>query len=356
MRFGYGGLHLTTIARRLPGATTFKAAYKWLSRFLKNRYFDPAGLAPAMIRLLVGRKPPDWLLVLIDQTHVGGVEVVSAAIPFEGRAVPVAWPDFEYPWSQVRIPSPNAIEQIWLVWVREALPPGVRALPVLDRGYARADLIGQLNRARQPFLLRGLKKVLVKAWVRGREQRFFLGRLPHRLGVPTRFSNVLYHQVKQERVDVIVYREREFQDAWFLIVPPQSEAWLPTETVVELYRRRMQIEHRFRDWKNHLGLRGLELQVNKSERLLRLLMAFTLADLLTLLPGQDELARPARGFFEYCRRRPRHGTRRVLSVLSLALLLLDHPRFQVEARRRLDSLIRRPARGCGCALTTPLPP
>ncbi|MBI4445492.1 MAG: hypothetical protein HY645_06225, partial [Acidobacteria bacterium] len=42
-----------------------------------------------------------------------------------------------------------------------------------------------------------------------------------------------------------------------------------------------------------LGLRGLELQVNKSERLLRLLMAFTLADLLTLLPGQDELAQPA---------------------------------------------------------------
>src|SRR2546429_547669 len=35
VRFGYGGLHLTSIARVLPQGKKFKSSYKWLSRFLK---------------------------------------------------------------------------------------------------------------------------------------------------------------------------------------------------------------------------------------------------------------------------------------------------------------------------------
>jgi len=33
IRFGYGGLHLTSIARLLPQGKKFKSSYKWLSRF-----------------------------------------------------------------------------------------------------------------------------------------------------------------------------------------------------------------------------------------------------------------------------------------------------------------------------------
>ena len=99
-----------------------------------------------------------------------------------------------------------------------------------------------------------------------------MGRLPHRSGRATRYRHVLYQSQKAEPVDVIVYRERGFEQPWFLLVPPDSESWLPTPEVVRLYRQRMQIEHCFRDWKSHLGLRGLHLQVDKSRRLLRLLI------------------------------------------------------------------------------------
>jgi hypothetical protein len=54
-------------------------------------------------------------------------------------------------------------------------------------------------------------------------------------------------------VDVVVYQERGFQEAWFLIVPPDSKSWLPIQEVVRLYRRRMQIEQCLRNWKSHLG-------------------------------------------------------------------------------------------------------
>ena len=175
-----------------------------------------------------------------------------------------------------------------------ATPPGVRLILVFDRGLARVELIRDLNRGRQPFLIRARSKVIVQAEVRGRRQRLSLGRLPHRGGRATRYRHGLYHRQKAEPVDVIVYRERGLEPPWFLLLPRDSEVWLLTEQVVQLYRQRMQIEHCFRDWKSHLGLRGLHLQVQKSERLLRLLMGFALAYLIVLLLGQDPLAQEAR--------------------------------------------------------------
>jgi len=193
-------------------------------------------------------------------------------------------------------------------WLVQAAPPGVRLVLIFDRGDVRVALIKDLNLVGQPYVIRGRKDVIVQAVVRGRPQRISLGCLPHRSGQAVRYRHVLYHSRQAEPVDVIVCRERGFQHAWFLIVPPDSESWLPADEVVRLYRQRMQIEHWFRDWKSHLGLRGLHLQVDKSRRLLGLLMAFTLAYLLVLLLGQDPLAEKVRPYLEAPRRRPRHGT------------------------------------------------
>src|SRR6266481_6031139 len=126
IRFGYGGLHLTSIARVLPQGKKFKSSYKWLSRFLKCKYFDASSLAECMLAVILGNKPPGWVIVLVDQTTVNGVEVVNAAIPFQGRAVPVAWVDFEYPWKTVDPASQNTIERYLLTWLGLAVPRGVR--------------------------------------------------------------------------------------------------------------------------------------------------------------------------------------------------------------------------------------
>jgi hypothetical protein len=332
VRFGYGGLHLTSVARALPEKVKLKSRYKWLARFLKCKYFDPSSLAECRLNLILGQKPPPGVIVWVDQTTVDGVEVVNAAIPLAGRAVPVAWVDFEYPGQTLTPPSPNTVERCLLTWLTQAAPPGVRLILVLDRGYARVALIQDLNRGPQPFLIRAGGQVIVQAQVRGRPQRLSLGRLPHRTGPALRYRHVLYHGREAEPVDVIVYRQKGFQEAWFLIVPPDSAAWLPTEQVVRLYRQRLQIEQCFRDWKSHLGRRGLHLQVQKPQRLLRLLRGFTLAYLLVLLLGQDPLAEKWRPFFEVSRQHPRHGTRKVLRALSMALSLLAHPRWALVYR------------------------
>jgi hypothetical protein len=356
VRFGYGGLHLTSIARSLPQGVKFKSSYKWLSRFLKCKYFDPSSLAECMLTLILGEKPPPWVIVLVDQTTLDGVQVINAAIPLEGRAVPVAWIDFEYPWKTLTPPSQNTLERYLLTWLSEAAPPSVRLILVFDRGYARVELIQDLNRGHQPFLIRAPHKVIVQTRIRGRRRRLSLGRLPHRTNQPVRYRHVLYHSQKAEPVDVIVYRQRGFQQAWFLVVPPDSESWLPTEEVVRLYRQRMRIEHCFRDWKSHLGLRGLHLQVQKTERILRLLMGFTLAYLLLLLLGQDPLAEKLRPYFEQPRRAARHGTQKILSVLSMALYLLSDPRWEQQARNRWLQILARLVAGRGVAMLSSFSP
>ena len=160
------------------------------------------------------------------------------------------------------------------------------------------------------------------------------------------------------------YHDPEFQEPWWLLVPSQSSALLPVRTVVALYRERMQVEQSFRDFKTHLGLRGLRLKVNIAERTGRLLLAFTMAYCLALLLGVSREAEKARQDLEIPRRRPRHGSCRTLSVLYVALAMLSHPRWRERARVQLQFLVGWVAAGRSCCdglrpwlciVTAPLP-
>jgi hypothetical protein len=96
---------------------------------------------------------------------------------------------------------------------------------------------------------------------------------------------------------------------------------LSPKEVVDLYARRMSIEQGFRDWKTHLGVRGLVFYCeNPAPRLTRLLLGFSLAYLLCLALGASGEAPAVRAFVEIPRRQPRHGTRRTLSSLSIEIV------------------------------------
>ena len=84
-----------------------------------------------------------------------------------------------------------------------------------------------------------------------------LGRLKHVLGKPHRYRSYLYQGRKEIKLDVVVCRGKALKEPWLLLVPSGKEDILSTERVVELYRKRMNIEVTFRDFKSHLGLRGV---------------------------------------------------------------------------------------------------
>jgi KTSC domain/Transposase DDE domain len=119
-----------------------------------------------------------------------------------------------------------------------------------------------------------------------------------------RYANAAYQDSSREPVDVVVFHDPQFKEPWFLLVPAGSEAQLPTDDVVGLYRERMHIELTFRDWKTHLGVRGLRLEVDAPARRGRLLLALSIAYILAVLLGAGEIARRVRATPRCCVRNP----------------------------------------------------
>ena len=222
-------------------------------------------------------------------------------------------------------------------------PIECRPLLILDRGYARVSLLIQLRQEGIPFLCRARRSVMV--YLKGQTKGKTLGRFKIKPGQLLRYS-VLYHSQKKESLDLIIYFGKGYKEPWYLLVPAGTS--LRAEEIVELYAKRMSIEQGFRDWKTHLGVRGLEfLGNNPAPRLTRLLLAFSLSYLLCLALGSTAEAEAVRAFAEIPRRKPRHGTRRTLSVLSIGILRLSLKKFRNQAHQALLKMIQRLLRGKG---------
>jgi hypothetical protein len=206
-----------------------------------------------------------------------------------------------------------------------------------------------LAQPRATFILRPRRNVVIERYKRGRGTRCRVGSLRASHGEPRRLERIRYRGRKPVEVDLVIDSERGHQEPWYLGVPPGSADRLPTPEVVALYRRRMDIERGFRDFKTHLGVRGLRLEVGISERVQRLLMAFTLAYALVVALGMSRLAEEARVRLEDGRATARHRTTRILSVRTIAALLLCG--LWAERLRRLaravDRLLARTLAGAG---------
>jgi hypothetical protein len=340
-RSGHGRLSLAALFRVLPTVGSAHSREKRLHRFLGNHRLDPRGVTEGLARLILGKRGPGLWPIVFDQTKAGSIQALLAGVPFEGRTLPLAVYTFEYPWRELTAKSQNWLEEVFLADVEEALPTGAKAIFIGDRGYARASLLRRSGRLGRLYLIRG--RAGTKVEYQGRQCK--LGELPVETGKAIRYSSVLYQAQQRVPVDVIAFHEAGFKQPWWLLVPAGTAKILPTRTVVALYRERMQVEHSFRDFKTHLGLRGLKLKVRIAERTGRLLLAFCIAYCLALVLGVSPEAQAARVDLEVQRRRARHGTRRTLSVLSLAMLMLSHPRWRPSAWRRLRLIAARIAQG-----------
>jgi len=318
----YGRLSLSGISRAIPTPGQVAARYKRLHRFLDNRRFRTEQLSSGLLRLAAGESGASLVPVLVDQTAVGDIQVLTGSYPVSGRAIPLAMTTFEY--GELHS-SQNRLEEDFLRWLAGALPREARLVWIMDRGYGRASLLGFCRQEQWLFIIRGRAKVIVEYQEEGKVKRASLARLAHRQGVARRYRNVLYQGTKKERIDIIVYRERGYKEPWFLLVPADSQEKLPTEAVVQLYRSRMQIETSFRDFKSWLGVRGLRLKVRKAERLNRLLTGLALGYILLLALGSGRVAQQLRRELEILRNHARHGTRRTLSRLFMAFLVVTDP-------------------------------
>jgi hypothetical protein len=337
-RGGNGWLSQAALARCLPLHSSPKSREQRLSRFLHNRRFSPEVLIPLNVALVMGIQSSGAVPVILDQTTVRGIQTLLLGAVFEGRVLPLAFSCF----THARIyKSQNILEHALIVAVMSCFPAPKRPLLIMDRGYARAGLVRQLLQEGVPFLLRAKSNVIV--FVNGQSR--VLARLGGKTGRIQHLS-VLYQSRKKVPLDLIIFRGKGYKETWYLLVPPDFP--FSAKEIVDLYARRMSIEQGFRDWKTHLGIRGLIFRsVDPAPCLTRLLLAFSLCYLICLALGATEEAQEARRFLEIPRRTARHGTRRTLSALMIGILRLSLPRFADPARQEILKLLKILATGKG---------
>lgn len=182
-----------------------------------------------------------------------------------------------------------------------------------------------------------------------------LARFPAKPGKLQRYP-IHYQSQKKVPLDLIIFRGKGYQETGYLLVPRNLP--LTAQEIVDLYAKRMSIEQGFRDWKTHLGVRGLIFRgVDPAPYLTRMLLAFSLCYLICSALGATEEAREVRAFVEIPRRKARHGTRRTLSVLTVGILRLSLPRFVNQAHTEILTLLQILSTGKGLiAYCASLPP
>ncbi len=339
-RGGNGWLSKAALARCLPLGTGPKEREQRLYRFLDNLRLTPEVMIPLHIALACGTKLRERMPMILDQTTIRGIETLLIGLVFEGRVLPIAFSCFI---KRFIHKSQNILEHRLILAAMSCFPVEFRPLLILDRGYARVALFIHLREEGIPFLCRAKRSVMV--YLPGQIKGKTLGRFRINPGQLRRYS-VLYHSQKKEPLDLIVYFGKGYKEPWYLLVP--SGTSLTAEEIVELYAKRMSIEQGFRDWKTHLGVRGLVFYGdNPAPRLTRLLLAFSLSYLLCLALGSTQEAQKVRAFVEIKRHKPRHGTTRTLSVLSIGILRLSLKKFSKQAYRNLLQMISRLSRGKG---------
>ena len=348
-RGGNGWLSKAAVARCLPLGTGPQEREQRLYRFLGNPRLTPEILIPLHVALACGTKLRERLPMILDQTTIRGIETLLVGLVFEGRVLPIAFSCFMKDFIDK---SQNLLEH-GLIWaVMSCFPVEARPFLILDRGYARVAWFIHLRKEGIPFLCRAKKSVMV--YLAGQTKGQTLGRFKIKPGQMRRYS-VLYHSQKKEPLDLIIYFGKGYQEPWYLLVP--SGTSLTAQEIVELYAKRMSIEQGFRDWKTHLGVRGLVFYGdNPAPRLTRLLLAFSLSYLLCLALGSTEEAVAVRSFVEIERHKPRHGTTRTLSVLSIGILRLSLKKFSKQADQELLRMLHRLSQGRGVIQWCLLPP
>lgn len=252
-------LVLTELARCYPIPSQRKVEHpkhgllhrvKRVWRFIRNPRLDQEALMLRLTRLScsVSKSPGLLLPILVDLTYFEPFAVLSANVPRDGRALPIAWRVFRRDLEGEGELSQNLIIQRLIKGMLSRLVGAIQTVIVADREFASAAFFRFLKKQSTSFAIRvdaethllhpdysgpmgamGLKPGSRRVWLEG----------------------ALYGKEEREPVNLLAVWEVGQKEPWFIA----SDLDDP-KLVERLYRKRMKIEHGYRDWKHHLRLKG----------------------------------------------------------------------------------------------------
>jgi len=201
---------LSALARALPSTTAVPYRLKRLARFMDNPRLDLLMGWKALMQQAAQTQPEGWLPVLVDETGLRDqATVLTAAVPWRGRALPVAAVGYRPERVKRRI---WALRQglIWCLY--ESLHEQChRMVMVADRAFAASHCFRWLRCYRIHFVVR----VPAKVYVQWSGLKALLSSLELHPGCH-HWLPALRYGPQQARLNVLVVWRRDCAEPWLL--------------------------------------------------------------------------------------------------------------------------------------------
>lgn len=266
-------LGIAALGRAMRSPTSPKHCIKRADRFFGNERFDHWAAQEQLLRAVIG--PRKTVFIPVDWTKIRDWPALVAGVVKRGRAVPVAWAVLG---NRALYKSQNAFENGFFSWLAQALPEGVRAIVLLDRGFKRVSLVEHLRRCGLSFVIRTGGNVSVR-------HSAYTGRLEgllSRRGQTVDLPDASLHSERPTRVRVVGLWECKQKEPWLLMTDLEDDI----ATVAAAYGRRFRIEETFRDEKDtRFGLALGQLKMTKADRLERMLFVAALVHFFAMMIG-----------------------------------------------------------------------
>lgn len=228
----------------------------------------------ARAHLRYGR-PAELLLILDPTTQDDRLVMVSVAVWYRGRALPLAWAIWPGNKPLEGAGFWERIKQV-LDEVVPLLPVGVQITLMADRAFGCPVFTDMLVARGWHYVIRVQGQTVCRDRI-GRERA--VQSLVQVRGQRVKLSGQAFKKNGWRTVSVVVIWGRRHEKPLCLVSDLKPAWWL-----IALYRRRYPIEAKFRDYKSS-GWRWEQGQVTDLVHVQRLLVAMALATWLTLMVG-----------------------------------------------------------------------
>lgn len=251
-------VHLSYIARKIPGVAQQTSIVKRMSRLLQNRalrvreWYSP--VATALLGDVVASGQP--VRLIIDGTKVGGGHrLLMVALAYRRRSLPIAWT-----WVKGTRGHSLATTQCALfAYIRTLLPEGASVLVVGDSEFGAVELMRHFKQWGWDYVLRQKGRTGLSAPESARWQR--VDALVQQPGQSVWLVDVQFTQRFAFPVNLLAYWHAGEEQPWLL-----TTSLATAQQTLAAYRRRMWIEEMFADFKKH----GFDLESTHLRHFLRL--------------------------------------------------------------------------------------
>jgi hypothetical protein len=273
-----GEVGLAGIGRHLPGGAEPKHKIKRVDRFCGNSLIDVKPLCRAMLLALVKRHQS--LLVSVDWTKIDNFQVLVFAVTTRyGRSIPVYWEVIDPNEERMKAVEVAAVDHFHAL-----VPLHVKVTILADRGFDGVKFIAAVAK-RFPYVIRLAKGNSISEESGSEKFLPVFVSLAESLtvtDVAVDFGEVLFTDTHKFSTRIIGFHARKREDPWFLATCRKEDAHL----ILQMYARRFDIEHAFKDWKDvHHGWQLGSVRCTQPDRLARLLIVPAVGFLMMILLG-----------------------------------------------------------------------